>query len=115
MATNPGGRTTPPGVVLEKVKIRGLALLAGWIFGVWGAVVTLKALYDLFAGEPEANLFAPHKWAFVTQEQWLRYGGFELAYGLALLALACYARNFSRLLPEFITRRRQEPEFRLFE
>ena len=99
----------------EKIKIRGLARLAAGIFGVWGAVVTLKALYDLFAGEPEANLFAPRKWAFVTQEQWLRYAGFELAYGLALLALAWYAARFSRLLPDVVTRDRTEPEFKLFE
>ena len=99
----------------EKIKIRGLARLAAWIFGSWGGVVALKALYDLFVGEPEANLFAPHKWAFVTQEQWLRYGGFELAYGLALLGLAFFAAKFSRLLPEVVTRDRVEPEFKLFE
>ena len=99
----------------EKIKIAGLARLAAWIFGVWGAVVTLKALYDLFAGEPEANLFAPRKWAFVSQEQWLRYGGFELAYGLALLGLAFYAMKFSRLLPEVVTRDQAEPELKLFE
>ena len=99
----------------EKIKIRGLARLASWILGVWGAIVSLKALYDLFAGEPEANLFAPRKWDFVTQEQWLRYGGFELTYGLALLALAWYALKFSRFLPEIVTRDHQEPEIRLFE
>ncbi|MDD5630199.1 MAG: hypothetical protein PHU21_14115, partial [Elusimicrobia bacterium] len=99
----------------ERIKIAGLARLAAWIFGVWGAVVTLKAFYDLFLGEPEANLFAPRKWAFVTQEQWLRYGGFELAYGLALLGLAGYALKFSRLLPEVVKRGRIEPEFKLFE
>jgi len=99
----------------EKVKIRGLARLAAWILGVWGAVVSGKALYDLFVGEPEANLFAPRPWAFVTRQQWLRYGGFELAYGLALLALAWYALEFARFLPETVVRDRQEPDLRLFE
>ena len=99
----------------EKIKTRGLARLNSWSFGVWGTIVTLKAIYDLFAGEPEANRFAPRQWAFVTQEQWLRYAGFELAYGLALLALAWYAARFSRLLPDVVTRDRTEPEFKLFE
>ncbi len=115
MAKEAGGRTTPPGAVLERIKVRGLARLAAWIFGAWGSVVTLKAIYDLFVGEPESNLFSPRKWEFVTQEQWLRYGGFELAYGLALLGLAWYCLSFSRFLPETIERPRQEPEFRLFD
>ena len=99
----------------EKVKIAGLARLTAWIFGVWGFIVTAKAIYDLFIGEPEANLFAPHKWQFVTRAQWLRYSGFELAYGLALLALAWYAASYARFLPEIVERERQEPEFKIFE
>ncbi len=102
-------------MVKERIKIAGLARLAAWIFGVWGGVAAAKGLYDLFAGEPESNLFSPRRWDFVTQEQWLRYGGFELAYGLALLGLAWYCLEFSRFLPETIERPRQEPEFRLFE
>jgi len=99
----------------EKVKIRGLARVAAAVFGAWGAVVTLKALWDLFAGEPESNLYAPRPWAFVSREAWLRYGGFEFCYGLALLALAWYALRFSRLLPETVERPRQEPDLKLFE
>jgi hypothetical protein len=100
---------------VEKIKIRGLAHISSWILGGWGAVVFLKSLYDLSVGEPEANLYAPQKWAFVTQEQWRRYAGFELCYGLALLALAWSLRRYARLLPEFVSRKRKEPEFRLFE
>ena len=100
---------------MEKLKIRGLARLSAAIFGVWGAAVALKALYDLFAGEPEANLYAPEKWAFVTREQWLRYGGFELAYGLACLGLAWALVKYARFLPEVVERPRREPEFQLFD
>lgn len=100
---------------MEKVKVRGLSRIAAWAFSLWGAVVTAKAFYDLFAGEPEANLYAPHPWAFVTREEWLRYGGFELAYGLALLGLGWFIFRYSRFLPEFIERPRREPEFRLFD
>ena len=100
---------------MEKIKIRGLAQLASALFSVWGAAVTLKSLWDLFAGEPEANLYAPRKWAFVTQEQWLRYGGFELAYGLACLALAWAVWKYSRFLPPVAERARREPDFKLFD
>ncbi|MBI5631438.1 MAG: hypothetical protein HY921_11205 [Elusimicrobia bacterium] len=100
--------------ITERIKIRGLARLASGFFCLWGAVVSLKALYDLFLGEPEANLYAPEKWAFVTQEQWLRYSGFELAYGLACLALALYLARCSRFLPETMDRPRREPDFDLF-
>ncbi|HAM35261.1 MAG TPA: hypothetical protein DEB40_06235 [Elusimicrobia bacterium] len=99
----------------EKIRIRGLARIAGSVFGAWGSVVTVKSFYDLFVGEPEANLYAPEKWAFVTRQEWLRYAGFELAYGLALLALAWFAWSYSRFLPEIMERSRQEPEFKLFD
>lgn len=100
---------------MEKVKIRGLAHLIAALFGLWGSAIAVKALYDLFAGEPEANFYAPVKWAFVTQEQWLRYGGFELAYGLSCLALAWAVFKYSRFLPEVIERSRREPELKLFD
>jgi hypothetical protein len=99
---------------LEKVKIRGLAVISAFVLGLWGAVVSLKGLYDLFAGEPDANLYSAQKWQFVTQEQWLRYGGFELAYGLACAALAYALWRYSRFLPEVVERPRPEPEFELF-
>ena len=99
----------------ETIKIRGLARLASWIFGAWGGLVSFKGLWDLFAGEPEANLYAPEKWAFVTREQWLRWAGFELVYGLACLGLAWYCVRWARRLPETVSRPRREPEFALFD
>jgi hypothetical protein len=99
----------------EKIKVRGLPRIAGAILGAWGAIVTLKAVYDLFAGEPEANLYSPAKWRFVTQEQWLRYGGFELAYGAALLALAWLLWRYSRFLPEFVERPKRSSGLELFD
>ena len=100
---------------MEKVYIRALALIPSRVFAVWGGIVSLKAVYDLFVGEPEANLYSAEKWQFVTQEQWLRYGGFELAYGLSLLALALLLRRYSHFLPEHVERPRKPPEFRLFD
>jgi hypothetical protein len=99
----------------EKVKIRGLAKLAASLFAAWGAAVSLKAVYDLAWGEPEANLYSPKPWDFVTQDQWLRWGGFELAYGLACLGLAWYLWSASRFLPETVDRPRREPDLRLFD
>lgn len=100
---------------LETIKIRGLARLAAAIFAGWGGLVAFKGLYDLFAGEPEANLYAPAKWAFVTEAEWLRWGSFELLYGLACLGLAWYCLRWSRRLPETTTRPRRAPEFSLFD
>lgn len=74
------------------------------MFSVWGGVVSVKALYDLFLGEPEANRYAPQPWDFVTREQWLRYGGFELAYGACCLALAWFLFRYARSLPETVSR-----------
>lgn len=99
----------------ERIKVRGLPRIAAGVLGVWGTIVSLKAVYDIFVGEPEANLYSPHKWEFVSQEQWLRYGGFELAYGLALLALAWLLVKYSRFLPEWVERPRREPDLQLFD
>lgn len=100
---------------MEKIKVRGLPRIASALLGIWGAVVGGKALYDLFIGEPEANLYSPRKWQFVTREQWLRYGGFELVYGLSLLALAWLLWRYSRFLPEWISRAKRPPELQLFD
>lgn len=99
----------------ERVRARGLAVLASSLFGGWGGLVALKGLYDLFVGEPEANLYAPAQWAFVTQEQWLRWAGFELCYGLACLGLAWGAWKYARFLPEHVERKKHEPQWDLFE
>ena len=96
---------------MEQIKIRGLVKISGALFAVWGAAVTVKGVYDRFlGGEPEANRYAPAPWAFVTREQWARYAGFELAYGLACLALAFLLFHYSRFLPETVERRKnREP------
>ena len=85
-----------------KVKVRGLARVSAAMFGLWGAVVAPKGFYDILWGEPEANLYAPKPWAFVTQEQWSRYARFELVYGLACLGAAWYLLKFARFLPETV-------------
>lgn len=90
--------------MIERLRIRGLAVISAWIFGIWGGVAAGKGFFDLFWGEPEANLYAPQAWGFVSREQWLRYGGFELVYGLACLGLAWFLVLYSRRLPETIER-----------
>ena len=100
---------------LETIRIRGLARLAAAIFAGWGGLIAFKGVWDLCVGEPEANLYAPQKWAFVTEAQWMRYAGFELTYGLACAGLAWYCLRWSRRLPETAARRLREPEFALFE
>ncbi|MDE2490147.1 MAG: hypothetical protein KGM24_04825 [Elusimicrobia bacterium] len=109
-----GNRSSSPEGARETIKIRGLARLAAAIFAGWGGLAALKGLWDLFVGEPEANLYSPVKWAFVTEPQWLRWSGFELAYGLACLGLAWYCLRWARRLPEAVVRPR-EPGFALFD
>ncbi|MBI4051018.1 MAG: hypothetical protein HY400_00780 [Elusimicrobia bacterium] len=99
---------------MEKIKIRGLGRISGWMFAAWGFIVLLKAIYDLFCGEPESNQYSLRPWEFVARDQWLRYGGFELVYGLACLSLAWLLFRYSTFLPEIIQRRTQKPEVSLF-
>jgi hypothetical protein len=100
---------------VETIKIRGLVRLSAWMFAVWGAAVSFKGAYDLLlGGQPEANLYAPAPWAFVTQAQWFRYSGFEAAYGVACLAIAWTLMRYARFLPETVRRARTEPELDLF-
>jgi len=89
---------------MEKIKVRGLVYSAGWIFLSWGVIVIAKGLWDSFLGEPEANLFSPHKWEFITKSQWLNWAGFEIAYGAACLLLAYALLEYSKKLPEYIER-----------
>jgi hypothetical protein len=89
----------------QKIAIRGLARLAARLFFVWGALLILKGLWDCGLGQPEANSFSPGNWEFVTQQQWYRFAGFELAYGLACMGLARAAWVFSFRLPEWINER----------
>jgi hypothetical protein len=100
---------------METIKIKGLARLTAAIFAGWGGLVAIKGLWDLFIGQPEANAYAPYPWAFVTQADWMRWSGFELAYGLACLGLSWVCLRYARRLPDTIQRRRQEAEFSLFD
>ena len=95
---------------MEKIKIKGLARMAGWMFYAWGGLVAFKGLYDAFFGEPEANLYSPEKWQFVTQRQWARWSGFEMAYGLACvgLGLACWVA--AKRLPDWTLRPKSSPD-----
>ena len=99
---------------METIKVRGLLHLSAGIFGVWGAAVSLKGVYDLLGGQPESNLYAPAAWAFVTKAQWLRYSSFELVYGLICVAVAWTLVRYSAFLPETIRRKRVEPKLDLF-
>lgn len=95
----------------EKIAIRGLPRLAAVLFAGWGTLVALKGLWDCFGGQPDANLYSPRPWEFVTKEQWLRFAGFELAYGLACLGLALAAWKYSERLPVYIERTKKIEEF----
>jgi hypothetical protein len=95
----------------RKVAVRGLARLASLIFFVWGGLMTGKALWDCFGGQPEANYFSPRPWQFVTREQWFRYAGFELAYGLSCLALAWAILVYAKRLPVWVERNTSKEEF----
>jgi hypothetical protein len=72
---------------------------------LWGGLVALKGLWDCFWGQPEANFFSPHPWEFVTREQWSRYAGFELTYGVACAALGWGLMKWAQAqrLPTHIT------------
>lgn len=89
-----------------KIKVRGLVRAAGWIVVVWGSVVTLKGFWDAFCGEPEANQFSPQPWQFITKDQWLRYAGFEICYGMACLGVAYLLWRYAQRLPEWVIRER---------
>jgi hypothetical protein len=89
---------------LEKLKIRGLLLISGRIFFVWGLFVGLKGVWDAFIGEPEANYFSPHKWDFVSRAQWFTWSGFEIAYSAASIITAILLFYYAKRMPEFIER-----------
>ncbi len=86
---------------MEKVKIRGLVTSSGWLFLLWGVLVTLKGLWDVSLGEPEANLYSPQKWEFISRQQWFTWSGFEIAYGLACIGLALVLWNYAKRVPEY--------------
>lgn len=103
-----------PSSEYQAVYSRRLARLAASIFGTWGSIVFFKSLYDLFKGEPEANLYSARPWQFVSLNQWTRYAAFELCYALCCLALAWAIFRYARFLPETIRRKRKKPRLSLW-
>ena len=52
--------------------------IAGWILSVWGAVVAVKGVFDIFILNPESY--------FVPMETWInRWAPFEIIYGTACI------------------------------
>lgn len=88
----------------EKVAVAGLFRLAGGIFFVGGGLAGTKGIGDCFRGVPEAHFFSQHPWSFVTQAQWARFAGFEVAVGLACAGLGWAAWAYSHRLPAWIER-----------
>ncbi len=91
---------------MEKVRVRGLVAMCGWIFLACAAGAFVKGAYDLVAGQPEANLYSPQPWAFVTQAQWRRYAFFEAVYGLGCGCVSWLLFGYARWLPEYLRRER---------
>ena len=91
----------------EKIKIRGLVCFSGWIFLAWGTLVFVKGFWDVFWGEPEANLYSLSKWEFISKEQWLTWSGFEIFYGIVCISIWRILIKYSRRLPEYIERERE--------
>lgn len=91
----------------DKIIVRGLAHMASALFMIWGVLAVAKGLWDVFGGQPEANEFSPRAWLFVTQAQWRRYAGFELAYGLACAGVGWALRAYAARLPEWIEREKR--------
>lgn len=70
--------------------------ISGKIFCIWGGIVALKGFFDAAFGEPEANLFSPAKWEFVTYQQWLTWSGFEITYGVFCVAFGYFLLELSK-------------------
>ena len=94
---------------MEKIKLQGLVRGSGYVFFIWGVIVGCRGLFDAFFGEPEANLYAPKKWEFVTYHQWMSWAGFEIAYGAACVGLAVVLWKYARFLPENVLRHTAAP------
>jgi len=90
---------------MEKIKIRGLTKIAGWVFVLWGTIVSVKGIYDAFWGEPESNFYSLSKWEFISKKQWFNWSGFEVAYGFSCVGLALLLWEFSKRLPEYVERK----------
>ncbi|MCK5533845.1 hypothetical protein KAI68_01925 [bacterium] len=85
---------------IEKIKIRGLVRQSGWIFLIWGIVVAIKGLLDAFLLNPPSE--------FISLDEWLRYAGFEIIYGIACLGVGILLFKFSRRVKEYVVRDKEE-------
>jgi len=81
---------------MQKIKYRAVFKSSGWIFTVWGIIVVIKGLYDVFVGLPESE--------FVPLENFAKYSGFEIVYGLACVLVGLIIFEFAKKLPEIIER-----------
>lgn len=61
-------------------EIRGLLKLAGWMFIIFGILVTIVGILGIMGiVKPESE--------FVTGSEWLRYTIFETTYGLVCVGV----------------------------
>ncbi|HAX61734.1 MAG TPA: hypothetical protein DCX95_04125 [Elusimicrobia bacterium] len=79
---------------MQKIRYRAVFKGSGWIFTVWGIIVVLKGLYDVFVGLPESE--------FVPLANFSKYAGFEVVYGLACILMGLVIFEFAKKVPEFI-------------
>jgi len=64
----------------ERKEIRGLVKLAGWLFYIWGVLVTIVGFLRLL------NINKPDS-EFVTAADWLRYSVFQVTYGMVCVGV----------------------------
>lgn len=64
----------------DKKEIKGLIKLAGWIFYLWGILVTFFGFLSLL------NIIKPAS-EFVNAADWMRFSVFEITYGMVFVGL----------------------------
>lgn len=81
---------------MQKIRYRAVFKSSGWIFLIWGGIVTLTGLYDAFFGLPESE--------FVPLANWSKYAGFEVVYGIACVLVGLLIFEFAKRVPEILER-----------
>ena len=64
----------------DKKEISGLVRLAGWVFYVWGVLVTIYGFLKLL------NIVKPDS-EFVTTADWMRFSVFQITYGMVCVGV----------------------------
>ncbi|MDD5132428.1 MAG: hypothetical protein PHH44_07205 [bacterium] len=64
----------------DKKEIGGLVRLAGWVFYVWGVLVTVYGFLKLL------NIVKPDS-EFVTAADWMRFSVFQITYGMVCVGV----------------------------